>query len=449
MRLLPISFACLLLCCYTSDLSAATYRVTDTLDLDTVPSWFPVGFCLLTHEDQQYAAYYNDKHELIVARRGLDERQWQKATLPTKVGWDSHNYVTMAIDAAGYLHVSGNMHCVPLIYFRSQKPGDITTFERLAMTGIEEHRVTYPVFLEDADGKLLYAYRSGGSGNGSRFYNGYDVATKRWTRFLDTPLFDGQGDCNAYPQGPLRGPDGLFHVIWVWRDTPDCATNHDLSYARSRDMKNWETADGKPVTVPLTLGQKPLCVDPIPSGGGIINSGLRFVFDSKNRPMIAYHKTDENGHMQIYLARFEQGRWQCRPITTWEKPVPFSGRGAMPFIGISITSPELIEPGIVSLKYRHRDYGSGRIVLDEATLQPIDREVAVPAEFPSDLMRPTIAFEGIRVKLARDIGQTDQPGTKYVLRWETLPANYDRPRQPPLPPVATLKLIKLEVTTTP
>jgi len=444
MRILPISFACLLLCCCQDDLYAATYRVADMLEVDTVPSWFPVGFCLLTHEDQQYAAYYNEKHEMVVARRGLDQRQWQKATLPTKIGWDSHNYVTMAIDRDGCLHVSGNMHCVPLVYFRSQRPGDITTFERLPMTGVEEHRVTYPMFLEDADGNLLYTYRSGSSGNGARFYNGYDPATKRWTRFLDTPLFDGQGDCNAYPRGPLRGPDGLFHVVWVWRDTPDCATNHHLSYARSRDMKHWETADGTPVTVPLTLDQKPLCVDPVPSGGGIINSGLKFVFDSKNRPLIAYHKRDENGHMQIYLARFEQDAWQCRPITTWEKPVPFGGRGAMPFIGISITAPEQVEPGILSLKYRHGDYGSGRITLDESTLRPIDREVTIPSEYPKELAHRTIDFEGIGVKLAGDIGQPDQPGTKYVLRWETLQPNHDRPRQPPLPPAATLKLIKLE-----
>ncbi len=43
------------------------------------------------------------------------------------------------------------------------------------------------------------------------------------------------------PQGPVRGPDGLFHVVWVWRDTPDRATNHHLSYARSRDLQRWET----------------------------------------------------------------------------------------------------------------------------------------------------------------------------------------------------------------
>jgi len=433
-----------LVACCDGELAAATYRVAETLDIDTVPSWFPVGFCLLTHKDRQYVAYYNEKHRMIVARRRLGSREWQKVELPSKIGWDSHNYVTMAVDAAGDLHLSGNMHCVPLIYFRTRKPGDITTFERLVMTGQEERRCTYPRFLNDADDNLLFTYRSGGSGNGKRFYNRYDVKTKTWTRFLDTPLFEGEGRRNAYPLGPVRGTDGLFHVVWVWRDTPDCATNHHLSYARSRDLKNWETARGQPVSLPLTLGQSALCVDPVPAGGGIINGCQKLAFDSANRPIISYHKLDENGHMQIYVARFQDGQWKRHPVTAWDKRVTFSGRGAMPFVGIAISKLKKLEPATFLINYRHRDYGSGRLLLDEDTLQPVERDVAVPSEYPKGLTQPTIPFEGIGVKIAQDRGQSSGPDTKYLLRWETLAAHYDRPRKPPLPPASTLKLLKLE-----
>ncbi len=428
----------------TAELAAAEYRIAETIEIDTVPSWFPVGFCLLTHGEGQYAAYYNADHQMIVARRELGDRQWRKVELPSKIGWDSHNYITMAVDSTGHLHLSGNMHCVPLIYFRTREPGDIATFERLPMTGQEEQRCTYPRFLNDADGRLLFTYRSGGSGNGRRFYNGYDVATKTWTRFFDAPLFEGQGKRNAYPNGPTRGPDGLFHVVWVWRDTPDCATNHDLSYARSRDMKHWETAGGKPVSLPLLLEQSELCVDPVPSGGGIINGCQKLAFDSRNRPVIAYHKSDDNGHMQIYITRFEDGQWKRHPLTTWEKEIAFSGGGAMPFIGISVGTLAKVEPDLFLVTYRHRDYGSGRIVLDEATLRPTDRTVAQPSSRPKELSRPTIAFEGIGVKLAGDLGGPNDPDVKYILRWETLPAHHDRPRQPPLPPASVLKLVKLK-----
>jgi hypothetical protein len=154
----------------TDRLPAATYRIVDTLGIDSVPSWFPVGFCLLTHGEQQYVAYYNEQHQMVVARRRCDDRDWQKATIPSKIGWDSHNYVTMTVDSAGHIHLAGNMHCVPLTYFRTEKPGDITTFKQCQMTGQEEQRCTYPRFLNDAEGNLLFTYRSGGSGNGRRFY---------------------------------------------------------------------------------------------------------------------------------------------------------------------------------------------------------------------------------------------------------------------------------------
>jgi hypothetical protein len=423
---------------------ATEYRVTDTLLVDKVPSWFPVGFCLLTHGQQQYVAYYDQEHQLVVARRQLDQRTWHKVALPSKIGWDSHNYVTMAIDSAGHLHLAGNMHCVPLNYFRTERPGDISTFRRLPMTGQEEQRCTYPRFLHGADGRLLFTYRSGGSGNGRRFYNVYDVEGKRWALFLDGPLFEGEGQRNAYPQGPIKGPDGLFHLVWVWRDTPDCATNHHLSYARSRDLRHWETAAGQAVQLPLTLGQSQLCVDPIPPGGGIINGCQRLAFDRWGHPMISYHKLDENGHMQIYVTRFRDGQWHRRPITAWQENITFSGRGAMPFIGIRISGLEHVEPNLLSIRYRHRDHGTGHIFLDEQTLQPREAGVADLFTLPPQLTVPTIPVEGISVKLADDVGSSDQSTTKYVLRWETLGAHHDRPRQPPLPPASTLELVELQ-----
>ena len=420
-----------------------TYEIVERVTIDTVPSWFPVGFSLLTHGERQYVAYYDAEHRMIVAARSVEETEWEKVVLPSKVGWDSHNYLTMAIDEHGELHLAGNMHCVPLIYFRTTKAGDITTFERSAMTGQDEDRCTYPRFLTDAEGRLLFTYRSGGSGNGHRIYNGYDAETRRWSRFLDTPLFDGEGERNAYPQGPERGPDGFFHVVWVWRDTPDCATNHHLSYARSRDLKSWETAAGEAVTLPLTLEQEKLCVDPIPSHGGIINGCERLVFDRRNRPMISYHKADEKGRMQVFVTRFEEGAWKSRAVTDWDREIVFGGHGAMPFIGIRISGLAPVEPDRWTLTYRHRDFGSGRIVLDEETLRPVSGEIPVPAENPPALLRVESEFEGMRVKLAGDLGDAGETGVKYVLRWETLPAHHDRPRQPPLPSASRLELVKL------
>ncbi|TWU35125.1 BNR repeat-containing protein [Novipirellula artificiosorum] len=442
-----LAFGCSLLLLVSSsgagESLSAQYRIAEKVAIDQVPSWVRVGFCLLTNENQQYVAYYNEHHEMIVASRALDSTQWQSITLPSKIGWDSHNYITMAIDSTGHLHLSGNMHCVPLVYFRSEKPGDITTMMPQAMTGNDEQKCTYPHFLSDSDGNLLFNYRSGGSGNGRRFYNRYDVDSKSWSRFLDTPLFEGEGMRNAYPLGPVKGPDGWFHVVWVWRDTPDCATNHDLSHARSRDLRRWETADGDPITLPMTLGQSELIVDPVPPGGGIINSGLNFSFDPNNRPMITYHRRDESEHMQIYIARFENGAWHRHVITRWNEEIPFGGRGAMPFIGIRATAPKLVEPGVLAVRYWHRDHGTGNLFLDADSLLPIDRPVSIHATYPEPMQQPTIEFEGISVQLAGDSGRSPDPNTKFILRWETLGANHDKPHTPPLPPASVLEVVKM------
>ncbi len=165
------------------------FRVQKSLEIAEVPSAFPVGFCLLTHGDRQYVAYYDKDHRMTVASRMLGSDKWQYQVLPSKVGWDSHNYITMAVDADGYLHLAGNMHCVPLIYFRTTEPLDISTFERVkAMTGRDEMRCTYPKFMYDAEGGLIFHYRSGGSGNGNEIYNVYNTATGKWKRLWDEPL---------------------------------------------------------------------------------------------------------------------------------------------------------------------------------------------------------------------------------------------------------------------
>jgi len=107
------------------------------------------------------------------------------------------------------------------------------------------------------------------------------------------------------------------------------------------------------------------------------------------------------------------------------------------------TYPRFINDAEGNLLFMYRDGGSGVIVLDEETLETTSRKVTVQPEYARELQRPTIDFKGIRVKLANDLVLPPDDTTKYVLRWETLGANHDRPRQPPLPPASELKLIRL------
>jgi len=298
--------------------------------------------------------------------------------------------------------------------------------------------------MRDADNRLIFHYRDGGSGRGSEIYNVYDRKTKTWSRLLDTPLTDGQGKMNAYMQGPKRGPDGVFHMMWVWRDSPDCATNHHLSYARSKDLIHWESAFGEKVNLPLTISEKKLWIDPIPSGGGIINGGAKLTFDRNKRPIVNYHKSDKDGNMQVYVARPEKGKWVLHQLTDWDKPVKFSGRGSMGFIGIGISGLSQVEDDLLTMTYRHRDYGRGRLVIDEKTLRSIDKKVTITkARYPKALNQLQSVFKGMGIRRANDIGDSGDKNVRYILQWETLGKNNDRPRKSPLPQPSTLKLYKL------
>ena len=77
---------------------------------DIAPVWsgHPVGFALLTRGKQQLVAFYDADRRMTIGARALDESPWELVRLPAVLGWDSHNYVTLAVDRAGQIHVSGN-----------------------------------------------------------------------------------------------------------------------------------------------------------------------------------------------------------------------------------------------------------------------------------------------------------------------------------------------------
>lgn len=415
--------------------------VEQTLELGPVWSGHPVAFCLLTHEGRQYAAYYDDQRRMTVASRRLAEKEWTYVRLPETIKWDSHNYVTMAIDATGHLHLSGNMHCVPLVYFRTEKPGDIQSFKRIPkMIGREEKRATYPRFMKGPKDELIFTYRDGGSGNGNQIFNVYDPTTRTWHRLLDTPLTDGQGEMNAYLDLIQRDRKGVFHLCWIWRDTPDCATNHDICYARSRDLVHWERSDGTPLKLPITLKTAEI-VDPVPAGGGAINGNVRLGFDVQDRPVISFFKFDEKGITQTYNARNENGRWQARQVSEWNYRYVFSGGGS---IGSEIRiGPVKAEPdGRLIQTFQHSKAGSGRWVVESETLKRI---ATLPAlrKASAALSRVESKVPGMSVRWADDEGSSGEPGVRYMLRWETLPANRDKAREGPPPAPSVLRLVKV------
>ena len=109
------------------------------------------------------------------------------------------------VDGAGYIHMSGNYHRVPLSYIRSAAPNEVTGgWETPGMVGSDEAEVTYPAFVKVGNGDLLFFYKSGTSSGGDLVLKSYSATTKRWARVgmvLEGHDWDGPGteDLSAYP----------------------------------------------------------------------------------------------------------------------------------------------------------------------------------------------------------------------------------------------------------
>ncbi len=420
----------------------AVTAVPASLEIEPVWSAHPVGFCLLTHPPLQFVAYYDASRRMSVAQRRLESTNWTITRLPSTLGWDSHNYVVMAVDRQGTLHLSGNMHCAPLVYFRSEEPLKAASLRPVAaMTGERERRMTYPLFLRDRDGRLVFRYRDGSSGNGDDLYNVYDETRRSWRRLLAQPLTSGRGLMNAYCSLPRQGPDGRFHMVWVWRDTPDCASNHDLSYARSDDLVHWADSRDRPLALPITVETGDI-IDPVPPGGGLINVNRELGFDNAGRPVASYHKYDSNGDLQVCAARPSSDGWQIVQVSDWKGYRWSFGGGGSIVVEVTVGAVRPLGNGRLALSYRY-PRGAGAWVLDETTLRPIPGAAAPREEplVPPALARVESTFPRMRKQVRPDAGQ-GPPGARFALAWETLGPNRDRPRPEPWPSPSMLRVVQ-------
>ncbi|MFT3738804.1 MAG: BNR repeat-containing protein [Breznakibacter sp.] len=406
-----------------------------------VPASFPVNFALTTVGKQQYVAYFDSAHQMTIAQRKLTGKKWRFQPLNSKVPWDSHNYLSMEVDKEGIIHLVGNMHSSPLVYFRSTRPYDVTSMQAIhKMTGSEEDVTTYPEFMHSPDGDLVFHCRYGRSGSGYEVYNIWNYETHQWERLLDKPLTDGLGKRNAYMQGPILGPDGYYHLIWVWRDSPDCSTNHTLSHARSKDLLNWESVRGEKLPLPITLANKETYVDTTAVKGGLINIGIKIGFDSKGQLLIGYHKYDANGNTQLFLARFGNGQWESKQVTNWNYRWDFKGWGTI-VNELLIDSPKpAVQTGQLVFGYHHYQWGDGQITVNETSFEPISSG-PVTTDYPKELDVVRSNFKGMLVHKVFGKG-TAPKGQKYLLRWEALPPNRDQKPQGTLPEPWMLEVVK-------
>ncbi len=281
---------------------------------------------LVSHKDDQYAAYYDADSFVVLAKRQLGSQDWEvKRTRYKGNVKDAHNSISIMVDGEGYLHMSWDHHNDSLRYCRSVAPGSLELTEKLPMTGIKEHRVTYPEFYRLSNGNLLFLYRDGASGRGNLMMNHYDVSSRTWTQRQDA-FIDGEGERNAYWQ-MCTDTRGTIHISWVWRETGDVATNHDMCYAKSMDGgRTWQKSTGEVYQLPITQANAEYAAI-IPQNSELTNT-TSMCADAEGRPYIAtYWRLEGAAAPQYHLIYHDGEQWQQQQISDRSTPFSMTGFG--------------------------------------------------------------------------------------------------------------------------
>ena len=205
-------------------------------------------------------------------------------------------------------------------------------------------------------------------------------------------------------------------------------------------MIHWETGGGKPLTLPITLETADV-VDPVPQRGGIINGNTKIGFDNLGRVTVSYHKHDAAGSTQPWTARLENGKWRLYQIADWPYRWDFGGNGSLVF-EISLGPVHRESDGRLTQTFSHARFGSGTWLIDPETLRATGKVQC--QRTPPELDAVKEDFPGLQVRWANDSGDGGVPGLSYKLRWETLDANRDQPRQGSLPPPSMLQLVAVK-----
>lgn len=308
----------------------------------------------------QFIAYYDAGGYVVLGRRRRGRSAWElrRTGFRGRVR-DAHNGISLMVDGAGFVHLAWDHHDNPLHYAVGREPLSLEMGPARGMTGRHERRVTYPEFYRLPSGDVLFFFRDGGSGQGNLLVNRYDVRSRSWSQVCPN-LLDGEGRRSAYWQAAVDRA-GVIHLSWVWRESPDVATNHDLCYARSRDGgRTWERSTGERYTLPIGAAEAEY-IARIPCGSELINT-CSMTADREGVPYVAAYWREGGGVPQYRILYRAPDGWKRLDTDFRRGDFTLRGTGTR---RIPLSRPQLVVRGrgrraVVTLVFRDAGRG-GRV----------------------------------------------------------------------------------------
>jgi hypothetical protein len=132
---------------------------------------------------------------------------------------------------------------------------------------------------------------------------------------------------------------GTIHLSWVWRETPDVASNHDMCYAQSVDGgKTWQKSTGEKYTIPIKAANAEYACK-IPQHSELINQTSMFA-DAAGHPFIATYWREANQTIPQYHLVYNDGKqWKTSNMGFRKTPFSLSGGGTK---SIPMSRPQIV-----------------------------------------------------------------------------------------------------------
>lgn len=283
---------------------------------------------LWTADGFQYAIWVTPDGAPVVGRRSVDDPPmhhdaggWDTFDLSTVPGnplaaptvADPHRVYAVAVDAAGHVHVAGNMHSSRLRYLRSTRPHDITAWQDAGMVDVDEDAVSYPTFVAGPERALLFFYRDGSSRGGDLVLNTLPADGGTWQR-TGVVLAGRKVHAAPYPQHIHVDERGRLHLLHVWRVAAGAEGNRFISYIVSPDGgDSWETVEGRALPTPVGIDPAAVAVT-VPDDIVVVNQGGAAT-DADGRPAGAFLTRAPSGAPgPLWLLRHDGTHWQVDEV---------------------------------------------------------------------------------------------------------------------------------------